>query len=294
MPLHTAATCFLRCCLHLLDRAGKASSRHPDAEPAVAQTARPADHRRGTTANEDRYRLGGDRFDQGSLDGDELALEGDWSAPEQSAQHAQVFVHPAAPGPRVHPTDLEFVWVLASDSHSEEQPAGSHGRDVRDLAGDRHRVAQGQQVHRHGCAESFARGEDRGRPDQAVGPGAGEEADVVSHHHAVEAAVLGRGTEPQTLGGDAPRHRGRADVHPHSRGLGTFRRAPETVDRGSGPIGRFAHHLAPFPGGEPNAAGSTAIQIASASATVVPSGSSIATSALYLRPSIDASRPRTW
>ena len=60
------------------------------------------------------------------------------------------FVGASASGGRVDAAHLEVVAVLAADTRSERQATGCQFGDGGEAAHDRDRVAQGQQVHRHG------------------------------------------------------------------------------------------------------------------------------------------------
>ena len=83
-----------------------------------------------------------------SCEREELAVEGDRRAFAEAAQDLQAFVHPASTRLRVHAADLDLVGVLAADPDAQREPAGCELRERGELAGDRNRMTQRQQVER--------------------------------------------------------------------------------------------------------------------------------------------------
>ena len=161
-----------------LDGGREAPGRVPDAQPAVAVAARAPDRGVRAAADDERdpRRRGSD---ERVVQVEEPPVEGDRLAGQERAQHGQAFVHPRAPGGRVHPADRDLVPVLAADAHPEGQPPGREPLDVRELPGHQDWMAQRQQVQ---AARDPQRGVQRGQRrglQEPVEAQAHEEAHVV-------------------------------------------------------------------------------------------------------------------
>ena len=79
--------------------------------------------------------------------------------------------------------------VLAADPDAEREPAGRELRDRRELAGDRNRVTQWQQVQPDVHRQLSLNGEQGGRGDQPVRARSDEEAHVIADAQVVDALV---------------------------------------------------------------------------------------------------------
>ena len=78
------------------------------------------------------------RQDQGFVQVEELAVVSYRCSREQRPKDAKRFVHAASPGMWIDTADLELVWVLATGTHAEYEPAGvplGHGGE---LTGHKH------------------------------------------------------------------------------------------------------------------------------------------------------------
>ena len=173
----------------LIAHRGVPAGGDPDPEPAVAEPRGAADRRIRSSAHDERYRRRRRRQDQGVVEREELAVEGDRRAVGQASQDLKAFVHPASTRLRVDAADLDLVAVLAADPDAEREPAGRELRDRRELAGNGDRVAQWQQVQPDIHRQRGLRREQRGCADQPVGTRADEEADVIADTQVVDARV---------------------------------------------------------------------------------------------------------
>ena len=68
-------------------------------------------------------------------------MEGRRRAGEQRAQHGEALLHASAARGGVDAADLDFVAILAADSHAEDQAAGRELVEVGELARDEDRMA---------------------------------------------------------------------------------------------------------------------------------------------------------
>jgi hypothetical protein len=107
-------------------------------------------------------------------------------AGHQPAQDRQALVHALAAGLRVDPADLDLVRVLTAHADPEHEPAGCHQREVGQLARDRHRVAQRQEVDAGVDRQAVVEGAEHRRLEQTVDAGTDEEADVVAAADVIE------------------------------------------------------------------------------------------------------------
>ena len=107
----------------------------------------------------------------------------------QAAQDLQAFVHPPSACLGVDAADLDLVRVLAADPDTEREPTGCQLRDGGELTGDRHRVAQRQQVEPDVHRQVSLSGEHGGGGDQPVRPRSDEEADVIGDTEVIDARV---------------------------------------------------------------------------------------------------------
>jgi hypothetical protein len=145
------------------------------------------DRRIGSSSHDQRDRRRG--HDEGVDQREELAVERDRRAAGQAPQDPEALVHPASARLRVDAADLDLVGVLAADPDAECQPAGRELGDRGELAGDRDRVAQREQVQPDVHRQLGLHREQRARADQPVRARADEEADVVAHAQVVDAGV---------------------------------------------------------------------------------------------------------
>ena len=144
---------------------------------------------------------------------EERAVEGDRAPGQELAHDGEAFVHPRAPGRRVHPADRDLVAVLAAHPDPEDEPPGGEPGDVRELAGHQDGMAQRQQVHAAVDGQRGVEHRQRGGLDEPVEPHAGEEAHMVAAADMVDARLGGlrqecpRGSGPRpsrSNGGNMP------------------------------------------------------------------------------------------
>ena len=121
---------------------------------------------------------------------EEPAVEGDRLAGQQLAHDGQAFIHPQAPGRRVHPADRDFVAILAAYPDAEDEPSGGEPGDVGQLAGHQDGMAQRQQVHAAVDGQRGVKHRQRRGLHEPVEPQAGE-TDVVAAADVVDAFLLG-------------------------------------------------------------------------------------------------------
>jgi len=122
--------------------------------PSQPSPSRPA--RRIATSerppDDDGHRLGWRRGDDRLIEVEERAVEGDCLTGQQLAHDGEAFIHPPAPGRRVHAADRYFVAILTAYPGPEDQPPGGEPGDVGQLAGHQDGMAQRQQVPQPGLS----------------------------------------------------------------------------------------------------------------------------------------------
>ena len=98
-------------------------------------------------------------------------------------------VHPTPARLWVHPADLDLVAVLASGPDTERESARSDLSDRRELASDRNRVAQRQEIEPDIHRQLGLSSEHRGRCDQPVRARPYEEAHMIADADVVDSGV---------------------------------------------------------------------------------------------------------
>ena len=121
---------------------------------------------------------------------EEPAVEGDRLAGQQLAHDGQAFIHPQAPGRRVHPAAGDFAAILAAYPDAEDEPSGGEPGDVGQLAGHQDGMAQRQQVHAAVDGQRGVKHRQRGGLHEPVEAQAGDETDVVAAADVVDAFLL--------------------------------------------------------------------------------------------------------
>ena len=112
-------------------------------------------------------------------------------ARQKPAEDGEGVVHAPAPGGGIDAATLDLVAILAPHAHAEHEAAGRQVGEVGDLAGDGHRVSQGEEVDGEVDGETgFESGEDGGA-DHAVEADAAEERHVVACADVIEAGSGG-------------------------------------------------------------------------------------------------------
>jgi hypothetical protein len=113
-------------------------------------------------------------------------VEGDRRAGAERPQDRQALVHAPPARARIDAADLELVAILAAQPDTEGQPPGRQLGDRRQLARDRHRMAQRQEVEGHVDPNAGVRGQQRRGRHHAVRAYADEEADVIADADVVD------------------------------------------------------------------------------------------------------------
>src|SRR5262249_350229 len=126
----------------LFDHGAEAPWRHPDSQPAIAESSGTPHGGLGTAPDDDRDRWGGRRHDPSMGKGKELAVEAHWPAVGQRTQDLKGLIHSTANRRRIHTADLEFVPVLTTDPHAQRQPPRCQLGDAGELPRYQHRMTQ--------------------------------------------------------------------------------------------------------------------------------------------------------
>ena len=175
-------------CCHL-DGGGETARGVPDAQPAITEPARAPDRRVGAAADDDGNRLGRRGGDDRFVEVEEPAVEGDRLTGQQLAHDREAFVHPLAPGRRVHPADRDLVAVLTAYPDPEDEPPGGEPGDVGELAGHQDGMAQRQQVHAGVDGQRGMKHRQRGGLHEPVEPQRRRKAHVVAAADVVDACL---------------------------------------------------------------------------------------------------------
>ena len=117
-------------------------------------------------------------------------MEGDRLTGQQLAHDGEAFIHPPAPGRRVHPAHRDFAAILAAYPGPEDEPPGGEPGKVGQLAGHQDGMTQRQQVHTAVDGQRGMKHRQRGGLHQPVEPRAGE-TDVVAAADVIDARLCG-------------------------------------------------------------------------------------------------------
>jgi hypothetical protein len=113
-----------------LDGGGKTPRGVPDAQPAITQPSRAPDRHVGAPADDEGNRLGRRGGNDRLIELEEGAVEGGRLTGQQLAHHGQAFVHPQAPGRRIHPADRDLMAVLAAYPGPKDESARGEPSEI--------------------------------------------------------------------------------------------------------------------------------------------------------------------